>query len=48
MCPEVPSFKSVPVTHGGNVEHVIQTAAGVTFSVVLTESGKGRYVCLVA
>ena len=28
----------------GNVEHVIQAAAGITFSVVLTESGKeGMY-----
>ncbi|EDR07538.1 uncharacterized protein LACBIDRAFT_250496, partial [Laccaria bicolor S238N-H82] len=40
VCPEVPSFKSVPVTHGGNVEHVVQAAAGITFSIVLTESGK--------
>jgi hypothetical protein len=48
VCPEVPSFKTVTVTHGGNVEHVVQAAAGVTFSVVLTESGKGMYGCTAA
>jgi hypothetical protein len=48
VCPEVPSFKSVSVAHGGNVEHIVQAAAGVTFSVVLTESGKGRYSCMAA
>lgn len=29
------------VTHGGKKEHVIQVSAGISFSIVLTESGKG-------
>ncbi|KAF8888101.1 RCC1/BLIP-II [Infundibulicybe gibba] len=41
VCPEVTSFKLVHgISHGGNKEHVIKAAAGVTFSIVLTESGK--------
>lgn len=29
------------VTHGGNKEHVVQASAGITFSLVLTDTGKG-------
>ncbi|PPQ94709.1 hypothetical protein CVT25_009564 [Psilocybe cyanescens] len=32
--------QSVPVSHGGKKEHVIQASAGITFSIVLTKSGK--------
>ncbi|KAF8959620.1 regulator of chromosome condensation 1/beta-lactamase-inhibitor protein II [Flammula alnicola] len=40
ICPEVSSFQTVSVTHGGKKEHVIQGSAGITFSIVLTKSGK--------
>ncbi|KAH9479125.1 Protein RCC2-like protein [Psilocybe cubensis] len=40
ICPEVSSFQSVSVSHGGKKEHVIQASAGITFSIVLTKSGK--------
>ncbi|TFK37496.1 regulator of chromosome condensation 1/beta-lactamase-inhibitor protein II [Crucibulum laeve] len=39
-CPEISTFKAVNVSHGGNKEHAIQASAGITFSIVLTESGK--------
>ncbi|KAI0640772.1 RCC1/BLIP-II [Trametes meyenii] len=40
-CPEISSFKQVNGPKlGGTKEKVVQAAAGVTFSVVLTESGK--------
>lgn len=40
-CPEVTSFKPVPMpSHGGSQERAIQAAAGVTFSLVLSESGR--------
>ena len=29
-------------SYGDNLEHVIKAAAGVTFSILLTETGKGR------
>jgi alpha-tubulin suppressor-like RCC1 family protein len=49
VCPEVSTFRLVPANfHGGNV---IRAAAGITFSVVLTDVGKGahvtRYLCLI-
>lgn len=31
----------MPVTHQGNRERVVKAAAGTTFSVVLTDTGKG-------
>ncbi|PPQ97999.1 hypothetical protein CVT26_003061 [Gymnopilus dilepis] len=40
VSPEVSSFQPVSVTHGGKKEHVIQASAGITFSLVLTKSGK--------
>ncbi|KAF8991061.1 regulator of chromosome condensation 1/beta-lactamase-inhibitor protein II [Cyathus striatus] len=39
-CPDVPSFKHVSVSLGGQREHVIKVSAGISFSLVLTESGK--------
>ncbi|KAF9524401.1 regulator of chromosome condensation 1/beta-lactamase-inhibitor protein II [Crepidotus variabilis] len=39
-CPEVSTFQRINVSHGGNKEHVIQASAGISFSLVLTESGK--------
>ncbi|KAH6915623.1 regulator of chromosome condensation 1/beta-lactamase-inhibitor protein II [Coprinopsis sp. MPI-PUGE-AT-0042] len=39
-CAEVSSFKVVSVTHGGNKEKVIMASAGLTFSLVLTDTGK--------
>ncbi|KAF8655946.1 hypothetical protein AX16_002853 [Volvariella volvacea WC 439] len=40
-CPEVPAFKAVVgISHQGNKEEVVQAAAGVTFSIILTRSGK--------
>ena len=46
VCPEVSEFQSVSVTHGGKKEHVIKASAGVTFSIILTESGKGHSLSL--
>lgn len=44
-CPEVASFKLVQATfHGANV---IKAAAGITFSVVLTDTGKGKHLRLI-
>ncbi|KAF8075359.1 regulator of chromosome condensation 1/beta-lactamase-inhibitor protein II [Lyophyllum atratum] len=41
VCPEVTSFKLVNgIVHNGEKEHVIKASAGVTFSLVLTASGK--------
>ncbi|KAJ7230705.1 regulator of chromosome condensation 1/beta-lactamase-inhibitor protein II [Mycena pura] len=41
VSPEVPAFKSVPVVSDTGVkERVVKATAGVTFSAVLTESGK--------
>lgn len=41
-CPQIPSFKLVNGPKvGGAKEDVVKAAAGVTFSVVLTASGKG-------
>ncbi|KAF8885095.1 regulator of chromosome condensation 1/beta-lactamase-inhibitor protein II [Gymnopilus junonius] len=37
---EVSAFHTVSVNHGGKKEHVVQAAAGITFSLVLTKSGK--------
>jgi len=34
----------VSVTHGGKKEHIIQASAGINFSIVLSESGKGSYM----
>ena len=31
-------------SHGGTTEHVLGAAAGVTFSVLLTEAGRGRSI----
>lgn len=43
-CPEVTSFKLGHAPRvNGNKEAVIQAAAGITFSLVLTESGRGMY-----
>ncbi|TFK62794.1 RCC1/BLIP-II [Pluteus cervinus] len=40
-CPDISAFKQVAgFQHQGNKEHAIQVSAGVTFSVVLTASGK--------
>lgn len=45
VCPEIPSFKLITgISHHGNKEKVVMASAGVTFSVVLTESGKGGFV----
>ena len=42
MSPWVGAFKLVGgVTQDGEKEKVIQAAAGISFSLVLTESGKG-------
>ena len=30
------------LSHNGNKERVVKAAAGITFSIVLTESGKGK------
>ena len=46
ICPEISEFQSVSVTHGGKKEYVVKASAGVTFSVILTESGKGHSVYL--
>ena len=46
ICPEISEFQSVSVTHGGKKEHVVKASAGVTFSIILTESGKGHSLCL--
>ncbi|KAF8325028.1 regulator of chromosome condensation 1/beta-lactamase-inhibitor protein II [Amanita rubescens] len=41
VCPEISSFKLITgISHHGNKEKVVMASAGVTFSVVLTESGK--------
>ncbi|KAF7317896.1 PHD-type domain-containing protein [Mycena kentingensis (nom. inval.)] len=41
-CPEVPTFRSVAVISKTGVnERVVQATAGLTFSAVITESGKG-------
>jgi len=41
VCPTISSFKLVNgPSHGGTTEHVIKAAAGVTFSILLTESGR--------
>ena len=43
MCPEIQAFKLVNGPKlGGAKEKVVKAAAGITFSVVLTESGKGE------
>ena len=42
VCPEISEFQSVSISHGGKKEHVIKASAGITFSIVLTESGKGH------
>ncbi|KAJ3997061.1 regulator of chromosome condensation 1/beta-lactamase-inhibitor protein II [Lentinula boryana] len=39
-CSEVTSFKAVPGFHEDGSEHAIKVSAGVSFSLVLTESGK--------
>ena len=45
VCPEMTSFKLITgISHHGNREKVIKASAGVNFSVVLTESGKGARV----
>ena len=46
ICPEISEFQPVSVTHGGKKEQVVKASAGVTFSIVLTESGKGHSLCL--
>lgn len=41
VCPEIAKFKLIDgPTHAGNQEKVIKAAAGLNFSLVLTESGK--------
>ncbi|GLB41420.1 putative regulator of chromosome condensation (RCC1) repeat [Lyophyllum shimeji] len=41
VCPEVTSFKLITgISHNGEKERVVKASAGVTFSIVLTESGK--------
>jgi hypothetical protein len=40
-CPEVSHFKAVNITHNRNKERIIQASAGITFSCVLTDTGKG-------
>ncbi|KAF9038676.1 regulator of chromosome condensation 1/beta-lactamase-inhibitor protein II [Panaeolus papilionaceus] len=40
ICPEVSSFRAINVMHGGQKEQVIKASAGITFSIVLTASGK--------
>lgn len=43
-CPQISTFKLVNGPKlGGVKEKVVQAAAGITFSVVLTESGKGKH-----
>lgn len=46
ICPEISEFQSVSVTHGGKKEHVVKASAGITFSIFLTQSGKGHSLCL--
>ena len=42
-CPEVSTFKVVNgVSWNGNKERVVKAAAGITFSILLTESGRGE------
>ena len=44
VCPEIQTFKQVNGPKlGGAKEKVVKAAAGITFSVVLTESGKGEW-----
>lgn len=45
ICPEISEFQPVSVTHGGKKERVIKASAGITFSIVLSESGKGHSLC---
>ncbi|KAJ6624924.1 regulator of chromosome condensation 1/beta-lactamase-inhibitor protein II [Mycena sp. CBHHK59/15] len=41
VSPDVPTFKSVNVvSEAGNKEHVVKATAGITFSVILTDTGK--------
>lgn len=43
-CPEITSFKlGYAPRVNGNKEAVVQAAAGITFSLVLTESGRGTW-----
>lgn len=39
-CPEVTYFKAVNVTYNGRKECVVQASAGISFSLVLTDTGK--------
>jgi len=45
ICPEISEFQPVSVTHGGKKERVVKASAGITFSIVLSESGKGHSLC---
>ncbi|KAG6810944.1 hypothetical protein H0H92_009685 [Tricholoma furcatifolium] len=41
VCPEVTSFKLVTgIAHGGEKERIVKASAGVSFSLVLSDSGK--------
>jgi hypothetical protein len=45
VCPEVGAFKLVNgIVRDGEREKVVQATAGISFSIVLTESGKGMSV----
>lgn len=43
VSPDVPTFKNVAVLpEGGAKEHVVKATAGISFSAVLTDTGKGE------
>ena len=42
MSPQIPAFKAVDGPYlDGKRQRVVKAAAGITFSIVLTENGKG-------
>lgn len=45
-CPEVSPFRPIEGEWRGSGDRVIQAAAGNTFSIVLTASGKGSFLLL--
>jgi hypothetical protein len=41
-CPEIQTFKTIQgISHAGVKERVVEAAAGITFSIVLTDTGRG-------
>ena len=44
VCPEIQKFKAIdPIEFEGSKEKVIQASAGLTFTLVLTEGGRGTH-----